>query len=59
MNSVTQFLEMGGYAVFVWPAYAVAAVVLIGLLVQSLRELRNRAAEAATLGGDKNTSGAQ
>lgn len=31
-----RFFAMGGYARFVWPAYAVAAVVLIGLLVESL-----------------------
>ena len=29
------FFEMGGYAAFVWPAYGVAAVVLIGLLAAS------------------------
>jgi heme exporter protein D len=31
---------MGGYAAFVWPAYAVAALVMLGLLVVSLRRLR-------------------
>ncbi|HET6221927.1 MAG TPA: heme exporter protein CcmD [Dongiaceae bacterium] len=31
---------MGGYAAFVWPAYAVAALVMLGLLVISLRRLR-------------------
>jgi heme exporter protein D len=33
---------MGGYAAYVWPAYAVAALVLIGLLGASLRDLRRR-----------------
>jgi heme exporter protein D len=43
MDSIATFLQMGGYAVFVWPAYAVAAAVLIALLVQARRELaRNR-----------------
>ena len=56
---MTQFFGMGGYAVFVWPAYAVAAVALIGLLVQSLRDLRKRAAELAALGGDLKAGGAQ
>ena len=35
-----QFLAMGGYARFVWPAYGVAVVVLIGLLVQSMASYR-------------------
>jgi len=25
---MTEFLQMGGYAVFVWPSYALAALVL-------------------------------
>ena len=40
MNSLAQFLDMGGYAVFVWPAFAVVAIVLTALLVWSLRDLR-------------------
>ena len=31
---------MGGYAAYVWPAYGLAAVVLVGLLVTGLRQLR-------------------
>jgi len=53
---MSQFFAMGGYAAFVWPAYGVAAVVLIGLLVQSLRVLRARTAEFAALSGDKSAS---
>ncbi|HZT51931.1 MAG TPA: heme exporter protein CcmD [Stellaceae bacterium] len=34
------FLAMGGYARFVWPAYGVAAVVLVGLLVESVIRYR-------------------
>ncbi len=34
------FFAMGGYARFVWPAYAVAALVLLGLLVWSLGSYR-------------------
>ena len=40
MDAVSQFLDMGGYAGFVWPAYGIAAAVLLGLLVISRRELR-------------------
>ena len=42
------FLEMGGYAAFVWPAYGFAAAILVGLLVASLRTLRR--AEKALAG---------
>jgi len=31
------FFEMGGYAAYIWPAFGVGALVLIGLLVISLR----------------------
>ncbi len=31
---------MGGYAVFVWPAYALTALVMIALAVDSFRQLR-------------------
>jgi heme exporter protein D len=33
-------LEMGKYAVFVWPAYAVTAVIVIGMIVDSLARAR-------------------
>lgn len=42
---MSEFLAMGGYGAFVWPAYGAAALVMIGLLVASLRE--RRAAERA------------
>lgn len=41
MSSLTSFFEMGGYAGYVWPAYALSAVVLVALLVDALRRLRN------------------
>ncbi len=40
MDGISAFLAMGGYGQFVWPAYAVAAVVLVGLLVSSLVRLQ-------------------
>ncbi|MBT4770283.1 MAG: heme exporter protein CcmD [Rhodospirillaceae bacterium] len=33
---------MGEYAAFVWPAYGLTAIVLIGLFIISLRSLRQR-----------------
>jgi heme exporter protein D len=32
---MSHYLAMGGYAAFVWPAYAIALVVLGGITVQS------------------------
>jgi heme exporter protein D len=49
MMSMSDYFAMGGYAAYVWPAYAVTAVVLIGLLVVTLRDLRSREAMIKTL----------
>lgn len=37
---MAEFFAMGGYAAYVWPSYGLAAVVMIGLLVLSLREFK-------------------
>jgi heme exporter protein D len=39
-GSLAEFFAMGGYAGFVWPAYGIAALVLIGVLTVSLQQLR-------------------
>jgi heme exporter protein D len=46
---MSAFFEMGGYAGYVWPAYGVAALVLIGLGWTSIAAYRRtkRALEAA------------
>ncbi|MHA1600951.1 MAG: heme exporter protein CcmD [Alphaproteobacteria bacterium] len=43
------FLAMGGYGNFVWPAFALTAAVLIGLLITTLRRLRALRNELARL----------
>lgn len=40
MTELDIFLAMGGYAAYVWPAFAVTAIVMIGLLIVSARRLR-------------------
>ena len=40
---------MGGYGGYVWPAFGVTAVVLLGLLLASLRSLRAREEMLAAL----------
>ena len=49
-DALQTVLAMGGYAGFVWPAYALATIVLVGLLAFSLRALRRAEAELAALG---------
>lgn len=49
MDSLTRWLEMGGYAPYVWPAFAATVVVLAGLLFDSIRTLRSREATLAEL----------
>ncbi len=39
---MAEFFEMGGHAAFIWPAYAAALVLMVGLLVVSLRSMRQR-----------------
>ncbi|MBK20281.1 MAG: heme exporter protein CcmD [Rhodospirillaceae bacterium] len=49
MQMLSEFLAMGGYGSFIWAAYGTAAIVLLGLLYLSLRELRATGAEIAAL----------
>lgn len=49
MQNMSEFFSMGGYGGFVWSAYGVAALLLIGLAVISLRNLRARQAEVSVL----------
>lgn len=49
MDQLNEFLSMGGYGGYIWPAYLIAAVILIGLLVTSLRNVRGQEARLASL----------
>ncbi len=49
MDRLQVFLDMGGYAMFVWPAYGVAIGLLVGLLVVSLRGMRGQEAALRSL----------
>jgi len=46
---VSDFFTMGGYGAYVWPAFGFAAVVLLGLLLQSWWAARRRTAELEQL----------
>ena len=39
MDWITDFLSMGGYAEFVWPAFAVTIAVMAALVIVSRRSL--------------------
>ncbi|HEY4345215.1 MAG TPA: heme exporter protein CcmD [Parvibaculum sp.] len=50
--SMAQYLDMGGYAAFVWPAYAVAAIIMLGIVIASWRDLTRQRGLLAALEGD-------
>ena len=52
-ESVSAFLDMGGYAAFVWPSFAITAVVLVGMLAASLRWLRSTEAALDALQAER------
>ena len=41
MDRLTEYLQMGGYAAFIWPALGLTAAVLILMLVATLHSLRS------------------
>jgi heme exporter protein D len=49
MNGADGFFAMGGYATYVWSAYAVAAAVLIGVAASALFRARARRVELEAL----------
>ena len=49
MARIGAFFAMGGYAVFVWPAFAVAVAVMAALALQSIAGYRRRQRELARL----------
>jgi heme exporter protein D len=49
MQNLAGFFAMGGYAVYVWPAFLVALLVMGGQLATTLRTLHRREAALAAL----------
>ncbi len=39
---MAEFFSMGGYAVFVWPAFLISIVVLAGLVINTLANYRKQ-----------------
>lgn len=46
---MSEYWAMGGYAVFVWPAYGLSALVMVGLVVTAWRTLKLRERDLAKL----------
>jgi len=63
VDQLIAFLEMGGYAGFVWPSYGIAAVVMGGLFIAVWRGLRHDerllARLQAATGGRRRTGAAE
>ena len=49
METLTQYLEMGGHGSFIWPSYGVVFVVLLGLWILSRRYAQSSSEELAGL----------
>ena len=54
---MTEFFHMGGYGAYIWPAYGIAALVMVGLMVATLRSLKSREAKLSVLEAEKQTWG--
>lgn len=50
---MTEFLAMGGYAAFIWPSYLIAAIVMLGLLIVSVRTWRDSKSTLQKLQDDR------
>lgn len=40
MDAISDYLAMGGFAAYVWPAYIVTVGAMVGMIVVTLRDLR-------------------
>ena len=53
---MSEFFNMGGYAAYVWPSYALALVAFVGILVVTRVTLKKREAEFERLKRDRQES---
>ena len=56
MSQFFTFLDMSGYGIFIWPAFGISAIVLLGILVHSQRFLRQTENELEILNNQVDTS---
>jgi heme exporter protein D len=48
---LSTYLEMGGYAAFVWPAYGISIATLAAMIVATLRAYARAKAKVAIVSG--------
>ena len=53
------FLEMGGYAAYVWPSYLVTAALLVAALVSSIRFKKRNEELLKTLRNENKETGGE
>ena len=56
---MAEFLSMGGYGSFIYSAFGLSAVVLIGILIQSQRFLKTSEAELNSLQPEDTSDGVE
>ena len=56
MTQFYTFFDMSGYGIFIWPAFGISAIVLLGILVHSQRFLKRTEKELETLNNQVDTS---
>ena len=39
---LSEFFDMGGHGAYIWPAYAITIIVIVGILIQTLRTMWQR-----------------
>ena len=44
MDMIKEFFDMGGHGSYIWPAYGVTAVVMVGVLWMTIRGYKTNAA---------------
>ncbi len=52
MTTIVEYMQMGGYGVYIWPSYGVTALIMIVMLVVSQRTLRSNEATYKRLAAD-------
>tara|TARA_Y100000052_G_C2867618_1_gene38179 strand:+ start:319 stop:474 length:156 start_codon:yes stop_codon:yes gene_type:complete len=50
---MSEFMDMGGYAAFIWPAWGLSVLALSGLVVMALAERRAAAERLRRLESDE------
>ncbi len=56
MSQLFTILDMSGYGYFIWPAFGISAIILLGILVNSQRFLNRTEKELETLNNQVDTS---